>query len=52
LRYVEITTTPANVASQRVIEANGGVLHEEFVSVPALGSRRQLRYRILLEPAG
>ena len=52
LRYVEITTTPENVASQRVIEANGGVLLEEFVSVPALGSRRQLRYRILLEPAG
>jgi len=52
LRYVEITTTPENVASQRVIEANGGVLLEEFVSVPALGSRRQLRYRISLESAG
>ena len=52
LRYVEITTTPENVASQRVIEANGGVLHEEFISVPALGSKRQLRYRIPLEPAG
>jgi predicted acetyltransferase len=51
LRYVEITTTPANVASQRVIEANGGVLHEEFTSAPALGATRHLRYRILLEPA-
>ncbi len=51
LRYVEITTTPENVASQRVIEANGGVLHEEFISAPALGSKRQLRYRILLEAA-
>jgi predicted acetyltransferase len=48
LRYVEITTTPNNSASQRVIEANGGVLHEEFISVPALGSKRQLRYRIAL----
>jgi predicted acetyltransferase len=52
LRYVEITTTPENMASQRVIEANGGVLLEEFISVPALGSRRQLRYRIPLESAG
>jgi predicted acetyltransferase len=48
---VEITTTPENVASQRVIEANGGVLHEEFISLPALGSRRQLRYRIRMEGA-
>ena len=31
LRSVEITTTPDNVASQRVIEANGGVFVEEFV---------------------
>ena len=36
--------------SQRVIEANGGVLHEEFVTVPALGSRRERRYRIDLPP--
>ena len=50
LRYVEITTTPENVASQRVIEANGGILHEEFISVAALGSKRQLRYRIALRP--
>ena len=28
LRYVELTTDPDNVASQRVIEANGGVLVE------------------------
>jgi hypothetical protein len=34
-----------------VIETNGGILHEEFISVAALGSKRQLRYRILLEPA-
>jgi predicted acetyltransferase len=46
LRYVELTTDPSNIASQRVIEANGGVLVEEFITVPALGSRRELRYRI------
>ena len=48
LRYVELTTGPANVASRRVIEANGGVLVEEFITVPALGSKRELRYRIEL----
>jgi predicted acetyltransferase len=48
LRYVEITTTPDNVASRRVIEANGGVFAEEFVTVPALGSRPEVRYRVNL----
>jgi len=48
LRYVEITTDPSNIPSQRVIEANGGVLVERFVTVPALGSRPELRYRIQL----
>ena len=48
LRYVEITTTPDNVASQRVIQANGGVLVEEFVTPPALGGRRELRYSVNL----
>ena len=46
LRYVEITTTPANVASQRVIEANGGVFIEEFEKLPAYGSALGLRYQI------
>jgi predicted acetyltransferase len=46
LRYVEITTEPDNVASQRVIEANGGVLIEEFVRPAALGGTRALRYRV------
>jgi predicted acetyltransferase len=46
LRYVEITTDLDNVASQRVIEANGGVLVEEFVTPPSLGSKRELRYRV------
>ena len=48
LRYVEITTAPDNVASQRVILANGGVFVEEFVTPQALGGRRELRYRVNL----
>ena len=46
LRYVEITTAVENVASQRVILANGGVLVEEFVTPPSLGSKHDYRYRI------
>ena len=48
LRYVELTTDPDNIPSQRVIEANRGVLIEEFVKPPALGGKRGLRYRINL----
>lgn len=48
LRYVEITTAPDNAASQRVIEHNGGVFVEEFLTPPALGGRRELRYRVNL----
>jgi predicted acetyltransferase len=48
LRFVEITTQPENVASQRVIAANGGVFVEEFVTPPALGGLRELRYRVFL----
>lgn len=46
LPFVEITTDPENVASQRVIEANGGVLVEEFVKPPQYGFGVGLRYRI------
>ena len=46
LRYVEIDTAPDNIASQKVIEANGGILIEEFVTPPELGSRPELRYRV------
>ena len=49
LRYVEITTQPDNMASQRVITANGGVLIEEFITPPALGSHRELRYRVHID---
>jgi predicted acetyltransferase len=48
LRYVEITTHPSNIASQKVIEANGGVLVEEFTTPLALGGRPELRYRVSL----
>lgn len=51
LRHVEITTTPDNVASRRVIEANGGILIEEFETTAAYGHRRELRYRVLLGDA-
>ncbi len=46
LRYVEITTDPDNVPSRRVIEANGGVLLEEFLRPASLGGTRGLRYRV------
>ncbi|MCC6193432.1 MAG: GNAT family N-acetyltransferase [Burkholderiales bacterium] len=48
LPYVEITTDPDNVASQRVIEANGGILVERFTKPAALGGGPGLRYRIAL----
>lgn len=46
LAYVEITTDPDNVASQRVIAANGGVLVERFTKPAAFGGVPGLRYRI------
>jgi predicted acetyltransferase len=51
LRYVEIVTDPDNMPSQRVIEANGGVLVEAFTKLPSLGGTPSLRYRITL-PTG
>jgi predicted acetyltransferase len=48
LRYVELTTVVENVASQHVIERNGGVRVEEFTALPSLGGRRHYRYRIAL----
>ena len=49
LPYVEITTDPDNVASQRVIERNGGVLTEHFIKPAQFGNVPGLRYRIMLE---
>jgi predicted acetyltransferase len=48
LSYVELTAEPHNIASRRVIEANGGVLVEEFVAPKAYGHTRGVRYRIQL----
>jgi len=48
LHHVELTTDVSNVASQRVIEKNGGTLVEEFVKPVAFGGQRGLRYRIAL----
>lgn len=46
LRYVEITTDTENVPSQRVIEANGGQLIEQFNKPAQYGGLPALRYRI------
>jgi predicted acetyltransferase len=48
LPFVEITTDVENVASQRVILANGGVLAERFIKPAAFGSKPGFRYRINL----
>jgi len=46
LRYVDLTTDLDNVASQRTIVANGGILLEEFMKDEHYGASRGLRYRI------
>jgi predicted acetyltransferase len=50
LRWIEVTTDPDNVASQRVIEANGGELIERFQYPPQFGRGIGLRYRISITP--
>ena len=47
LPYVEITTDPDNIASQRVIEANGGVFVEHFIKPQQFGRKPGLRFRIM-----
>jgi predicted acetyltransferase len=47
LPYVEITTDPDNIASQRVIEANGGILVEHFIKPQQFGYKPGLRFRIM-----
>jgi predicted acetyltransferase len=46
LPYVEITCDPDNIASIKVIEGAGGVLHERFNKPEAFGSTPALRWRI------
>ena len=48
LAYVELTTEADNIASRRVIEANGGELIERFHKSAAHGGTESLRYHILL----
>ena len=53
LDWVDITTDPENVASQRVILANGGFLLGTYRRPPQYGETEGLRYRILLaDPPG
>jgi predicted acetyltransferase len=46
LPFVELTTDEGNLASQRVIEANGGELYERFTKPASYGGAPSLRYRI------
>ena len=46
--FVELTTDVNNLISQRVIEKNGGVLHEKFVKPQSHGGTNGLRFRIYL----
>ena len=48
LPFVELTTNADNLVSQRVIEANGGVLYERFAKPASFGGAPGLRYRIAL----
>jgi len=48
LPFVELTADPDNLASQRVILANGGVLVEQFIKPPQYGSTPGLQFRIAL----
>lgn len=46
LRYVVIAMNKDNVASRKVVEANGGVFIDEYITPPALGAMHDVRYRI------
>lgn len=48
LRWIELTTDEDNLASQRVITANGGVLRDRFTKPAAFGSTPGQRWRIEL----
>src|ERR1700738_2671197 len=52
LSYVELTTSPGNDASQKVILACGGRLLERFVEPAAYGSGEGLRFRVDLADVG
>jgi predicted acetyltransferase len=48
LAYIDLTTNSDNIASRRVIEANGGKLVERFRKPAGYGGAESLRFRILL----
>jgi predicted acetyltransferase len=48
LAYVELTTDPDNIPSQRVITSNGGVEVERFLKAAAYGGKESVRFRIAL----
>lgn len=48
LRWIDLTTDPANLPSQKVITANGGVLLERFIKPAIFGGAEGLRFRIPL----
>ena len=49
LAYVELTTDPDNLASQKVITTNGGTFIERFNADPAYGpDKPEFRWRIVL----
>jgi predicted acetyltransferase len=51
LEYVEITTDPDNLASQKVVLANGGIPVERFQEPSQYGGHDGLRFRIdLVDP--
>ena len=51
LTHIDLTTDPDNIASQKVITANGGHLVERFTHLPAHGGGEGLRFRIPLARA-
>jgi predicted acetyltransferase len=52
LAHIEVTTDADNVASRRVIEANGGILFERFHKPTSHGGAESLRFRIALTDPG
>ena len=48
LAYIELTANSDNIASRRVIEANGGKLIERFHKPAGYGGAESLRFRIFL----
>ena len=50
LCYIELTTSPDNIASIRVIERAGGVFVENFRMDDSLGGEEALRFHISLAP--